>query len=32
MRVRAAAQKLSINVVTAQGWISKNNKDPQEYI
>ncbi|KAG1050394.1 hypothetical protein G6F43_007324 [Rhizopus delemar] len=32
MSVRAAAQKLNINVHTAQGWVSKNNKDPQEYI
>ena len=32
MSVRAAAQKLSINVRTVQGWISKNNKDPQKYI
>ena len=32
MSVRAASQKLSINVRTAQGWLSKNNKDPQEYI
>jgi transposase len=32
MSVRAAAQKLSINVRTTQGWVSKNNKDPQEYI
>ncbi|KAG0934949.1 hypothetical protein G6F57_008815 [Rhizopus arrhizus] len=32
MNVRAAAQKLSINVRTAQGCVSKNNKDPQEYI
>ncbi|KAG1049441.1 hypothetical protein G6F43_008234 [Rhizopus delemar] len=30
--VRAAAQKLNINVRTAQRWVSKNNKDPQEYI
>ncbi|KAG1136225.1 hypothetical protein G6F37_010262 [Rhizopus arrhizus] len=31
MSVRAAAQKL-INVRSAQGWVSKNNKDPPEYI
>ncbi|KAG1051641.1 hypothetical protein G6F43_006164 [Rhizopus delemar] len=32
MGIRAAAQKLNINVSTAQGWVSKNNKDPQEHI
>ncbi|KAG1051785.1 hypothetical protein G6F43_006033 [Rhizopus delemar] len=31
MGIRAAAQKLNINVRTAQGWVSKNN-NPQEYI
>jgi transposase len=31
MSVRVAAQKL-INVRSAQGWVSKNNKDPPEYI
>ncbi|KAG1434409.1 hypothetical protein G6F56_014324 [Rhizopus delemar] len=32
MSVRAAALSLNINVRTAQGWVAKNNKAPQEYI
>ena len=32
MSVNATALKLNINVHTAQGWVSKNNKKPQECI
>jgi hypothetical protein len=32
MSVGTAALKLNINVRTAQGQVSKNNKDLQEYI
>ena len=32
MSVKATALKLNINVHTAQGWVSKNNKKPQECV
>ncbi|KAG1463098.1 hypothetical protein G6F56_005364 [Rhizopus delemar] len=32
MSVRAAVLSLNISVRTAQGWVAKNNKAPQEYI
>jgi transposase len=32
MSVKATALKLNINVHTAQGWVSKNNKNSQECV